>query len=352
MDFLKRLLGLNTPPAPPQPFQPAPPQPPPSPIMAGLPRAGDPLPASLRAHSQFIKRVNCPRCGAPKTLPSATAYLYCDYCGSLMDYDFRLANAGTNAAITNTVFSRLITPVQNALAQAKSSGDRDTYRRLYRQVYAQWVQECPQAVSPRVKGDLAFREQFVNYQAECAVVKDFDPNQAPVDAKIAAAIAGIRRIPQPGGAWRAAGPFWEYAQLYKQQMESVYALLEQQGVLAMDPDQAPPGVPLRMEYSTFCQGWLPHLSPEDGERLLAFYGLKAEYDAVKPTPTDQHRCGGCGAQISTVHGARQVVCESCGRSLDITAGDVPCRKCGAALSFPVGVAQVNCPYCQTDNRRV
>jgi LSD1 subclass zinc finger protein len=320
--------------------------------VAGLPRAGDPLPASLTAHSQFIKRVNCSRCGAPKTLPSATAYLYCDYCGSLMDYDFRLANAGTNAALSNTVFSRLIAPVQNALAQAKARGDREAYRQLYRPVYAQWVVECPMAVSPRVKNDAAFREHFVDYQVACIVAKDFDPRQAPVDARMSSLMASLQRLPQPGGAWRVAGPFWEYAELYKQQMEQVYALLAETGVLAMDPDQAPPGVPLRMELSLFCQSWLPHLSPEDGQRLLEFYGLHAEYDQVKPQATDQHRCGGCGAQIQTVTGARQVVCDSCGRSLDISSGDVPCRKCGAALAFPVGAAQVICPYCQTDNRRV
>lgn len=344
MNLLKKLLGLNSPPPAPQPVS--------SSASAGLPRAGDVLPASLQAHSQFIKRINCPRCGAPKTLPSATAYLYCDYCGSLMDYDFRLANANTNAGVTNTIFHRLMLPVQNALAQAKARGDRDTFRQLYRQVYAQWVQECPQAVSPRVKGDAAFREQFIHYQVECAVTKDFDPRQAPLDAQMAAQLAALQRIPQPGGAWRVAGPFWEYAQAYKQQMELVYALLQQTGVLALDPDQAPPGVPLRMEYSTFCQSWLPHLSAADGQRLLEFYGLVAEYDQVQPTPTALHRCGGCGAQLHTVAGARQVVCEACGRSLDIAGGDVPCRRCGAHLSFPVAVNQVQCPYCQTDNRRV
>jgi LSD1 subclass zinc finger protein len=219
-------------------------------------------------------------------------------------------------------------------------------------VYAQWVQECPLAVSPRVKGDAAFREQFIHFQVECAVTKDFDPRQAPLDAQMAGQLAALQRLPQPGGAWRVAGPFWEYAQAYKQQMELVYALLQTTGVLALDPDQAPPGVPLRMEYSTFCQSWLPHLSAEDGQRLLEFYGLNAEYDQVQPTPTALHHCGGCGAPLHTVPGARQVVCEACGRSLDIAGGDVPCRQCGAHLSFPVAVNQVQCPYCQTDNRRV
>jgi hypothetical protein len=44
--------------------------------------------ASLFAHTDVVKKVDCSRCGAPKRLPSKTAYLYCDHCGSLIDYDF------------------------------------------------------------------------------------------------------------------------------------------------------------------------------------------------------------------------------------------------------------------------
>ena len=104
------------------------------------------LPDSLTAHSEFIKRATCARCGGPKRLPSKTAYLYCDFCGALVDYDFRLANAGTNAGITNTVYERLITPYQPAIAQAKAMGDRDGYRGIMLHVFRQWIEQCPQAV--------------------------------------------------------------------------------------------------------------------------------------------------------------------------------------------------------------
>ena len=124
------------------------------------------------------------------------------------------------------------------------------------------------------------------------------------------------------------------------------------GVDTLDPDQAPPGVALRMEYSTFCQGWLPHLSPADGQRLLKLYGLDAEYDEVQPLQTNHHLCGGCGAEMYTLPGAHQVVCDGCGRMIDIDSGDVPCGKCGAQLAFPVSVNHVVCPYCSTDTRRV
>jgi len=176
--------------------------------------------------------------------------------------------------------------------------------------------------------------------------------QAPIDAQIATLLTTLQRIPTPGGAWMVTGGFWPYAELYQKQMELVYALLQETGVLAMDPDQAPPGVPLRMEFSTFCQAWLPHLSPADGERLLALYGLNAEYDEVKLPDTDSHKCGGCWAELHTLPGARQVVCPACGRSLDISGGAVPCRKCGAQLTFPVSLSQVECPYCQAETRRV
>jgi DNA-directed RNA polymerase subunit RPC12/RpoP len=319
---------------------------------AGLPKTGDPIPDSLKAHSRFIKRVSCPQCGAPKSRPSTTAYVYCDYCGSLMDYDFRLANANTNAGLTNTVYHRIFATVQFQLAQAKARGDRDAVRQIYKHVFTLWLQECPNAASPRAIKDMAFRQQFIGYSAECAVIKEMDPHQTSLQAKMDGLVARLQRIPTPGGAWMVAGPFWEYATLFKEQMEGTYALIRQMGADQLDPDHALPEIALRMEYTTFCQAWLPHLSAADGERLLKFYGLNAEYDEVKPHESEQRHCGGCGSDIEVFPGAKQVVCESCGFTIDVAGMAVPCQKCGASLSFPVGTNQVVCPCCSTDTRRV
>src|SRR5262245_11133024 len=100
-------------------------------FSTGIPREGEPLSESLKAHSQFIKRINWPQCRAPKTLPSKTAYLYCDFCGSLMDYDFRTGNAGTNAGLSNTVYHRIFGTVQFQMAQARARGDQEECRRIY-----------------------------------------------------------------------------------------------------------------------------------------------------------------------------------------------------------------------------
>src|SRR5580700_3522006 len=45
----------------------------------------------------FVKRCTCVVCGAPKKLPTVTAYVYCDYCASLIDYDLRRACEGDTA---------------------------------------------------------------------------------------------------------------------------------------------------------------------------------------------------------------------------------------------------------------
>jgi hypothetical protein len=225
--------------------------------------------ASLFAYSDLVKKVDCSRCGAPKQLPSKTAYLYCDHCGSLVDYDFRLANLGTNAGYTNTVYRQLVAPVQPEIDRARAFGDKDRYRELYQGVFLEWLRQCPQAASPRVASDEEFRDRMANYMTECTVVRDFDPNLAMLDVKFTMAVRGLKRRPMPDGqAWRVSDEIWQVASLFKEQMEATYRLLDERGVLAMDPDEAPPGVPVRMEYSTFCQGWVPHLDHKAG-RLSA-----------------------------------------------------------------------------------
>jgi LSD1 subclass zinc finger protein len=311
--------------------------------------AGSP---SLFAHSDFVKQVDCPRCGATKQLPSATAYVYCDHCGALVDYDFRQANADTNAGITNTVYHRLAAAVQGDLTAARARGDRARYRELLMGVFAEWIRQCPQAVSPRAKSDPEFAASMAAYLAECAVGRDFEPSLAALDQQMNAVIATLERWPHGDGPWRVSSGIWQVAALFKEQMEKTYALLDATGVLGLDPDHAPPGVPLRMEYSTFCQGWIPHLKPEDADRMLAFFGLDGRYDRVRVTDLDTRKCGSCGAELATLPGASAVVCQSCGCKLDTGGGQVPCRSCGAPLTFPVGRSQIDCPYCQSGTHRL
>jgi DNA-directed RNA polymerase subunit RPC12/RpoP len=301
---------------------------------------------SVSARSEFVKKVDCSQCGGSKRLPSVTAYLYCDYCGALMDYDFRKANADTNAGLTNTVFHHLAAPRQASMMAAKNNGDIEGYRTCMRTIFTEWVRQCPQAVSPRCANDADFRDRMITYLVESAVSKEMDPAQQPLEAEMQVRASSLVRVPMGNDAWRVENGFWEYAELFKKQMELAYAHMADTGGTALDPDDAPPGVPIRMEYSTFCQGWLAHLSATDGEKLLDLYGLSGEYEPFEEIDTEPRQCGGCGAHLTTLPEATAVICDGCGRKLDIGGGTSPCQGCGAPLSFPVGVNQLSCPYCE------
>jgi DNA-directed RNA polymerase subunit RPC12/RpoP len=307
---------------------------------------------SLSGYTDFVKQVDCVACGAAKRLPSRTAYLYCDSCGALIDYDFRAANLGTNAGITNTVFHALVAPHQAALGALRAAGDMDRYRGLYRPVYAEWLRQCPQAASPRAQQDPQFRERMVDYVTECTVRRDFDPRLAELDRQQNAATSMLQRRPNGAGPWLVSEGIWRVAEIFKESMRQTYLMLDREGVLAMDPDQAPPGVPLRMEHSTFCQGWITHLSHADGQRLLEMFGLTGEYRTADFTGTITSNCGGCGSQLPTLPGAQAVICEFCGRKLDTGSGQVPCQTCGAPLTFPSGMHQLTCPYCTSTTFRM
>lgn len=303
------------------------------------------------AYSDYVKQVDCARCGAPKQLPTKTAYVYCDHCGALTDYDFRVGNFDTNAALSNQVYGYLVGSIQATLDICSATGDRERYRALIRPVFTEWVRQCPYANSPRTTSDPEFFERTIHYLTEAMVCRDFDKTIQALGRQLTAATQTLRRIPRPDGDFYISDGIWQVADVYKQQMDRSYQLLQESGVLSLDPEEAPVSVWLRMEYSYFCQNWLPKIPPADVDRFLDFFHLRGEYSQIKIADAETKKCGGCGDELRTVPGAQAVVCESCGRKLDIAGGDVPCQRCGAPLAFPVKTSSIACPYCQTTTHR-
>ncbi len=329
-----------------------------TPGLAGVPNLSAALQQQLKfarervfSYSDYVKQVDCARCGAPKQLPTKTAYVYCDNCGALTDYDFRIGNFDTNAALSNQVYGYLVGSIQPALDICAATGDGERYRALIRPVYAEWIRQCPYANSPRATSDADFQERTITYLVEAIVRTELDKNVQAVSRQLATASAQLRRMPLPNGDYYISDGIWQVAALYKQQMEIRYKVLQDSGVLALDPEEAPVEVWLRMEYSYFCQNWLPKIPPADADRFLDFFGLRGEYSQLKIANAETKKCGGCGDELRTVPGAQAVVCESCGRKLDIAGGDVPCQRCGAPLAFPVKTSAIDCPYCHTTTHR-
>jgi DNA-directed RNA polymerase subunit RPC12/RpoP len=268
-----------------------------------------------------------------------------------MDYDFQIANATLNAGLINLTYQRLITRSQNQLAQAKVQGNRDMYRVLYQHICTEWIKECPSVVSPRAKNDPEFRAQLIAYLAECQVTKDFDPQQQTLSAELETLNSSLQPASMPDGTRHVTDSFWDYAALFKKQIDSADALIRTAQVDQMDPDHTPPEVALRIQASIFAQTWLPHLAAAETDKLLALFDLAGIYEKAQALHTDHHRCGVCGSDVNTVLGAKQVVCDSCSLMIDVFKPPLPCPTCGAQLSLPINVDHILCPQCKTDLRR-
>lgn len=309
-------------------------------------------PVAAPPTATLIKRTNCHTCGAAKTIPPRTAYVYCDFCGSLTDYDFRKACENPQSMMPGPAYEQLLRELQPETVRLRQTSDRDGYRAVQKRLFETWVSLCPGAVSPRAKNDAAYRTQLVDYMAETAVVNDFDPEFQRLAAEMANLTAGLRWQGQYPQMKADPTTFWPLYEVLERQIEHSYSLLRPAGVVAMHPDQAPEDLQRRMTWSMFCQGWLPFLTTEDGEKLVAEVGLAGEYVTAQPPAGDVRHCGVCGDDLVTLPGSKVRLCENCGTRVDVGSPEIQCGNCAGPISFPEGASRVTCPYCQSEAHRM
>lgn len=302
--------------------------------------------------SDYVKRVDCPSCGGPKQLPSPSAYVYCDYCSALADYDFRRACEDSVSAAPGPEYAQLVNSAHADLAAALAAGDQARYRSIQQYIFNAYVSACPKACSHRVN-DPAYRTQLVQFMAESSVVTDFDPTYAALMNEMKASVVGMQWT---GGFMdrKTGGPtFRAVVDVCQRQMDRGNQLLAAANLINLDPDHASQGVRERMGHSLFAQGWLPMLGPDDAAWLVNELKLGGEYTKIQPPPDGQNRhCGHCGGDLIALPGARAVICNHCGHSIDVGGAQVSCGGCGGFLSFPVGVNRMPCPYCKVETERV
>lgn len=299
-----------------------------------------------------IKKSVCPECNALKTRPSLTAYVYCDYCGSLADYDFQIARENP-AAQPGPVYQQLVAQMQPTLAAAKAAGDQVAYRKAQKKLYRAWADACPQAIPPRAK-EPEYRKSYISYLARACTATAFDPHAEKHQAAVEQAMAGLQWTTTDTGAYRVGSAGWQrLSDAVFAQQEYVVEFNKTNGICDRHPDRADPSIQLRIAYSLFVQGWLPMITEEQAQTLLQRTGLLGEYMAVEPL-TNFHAasCVDCGAKVDIPEGARKTVCENCGRLLDAAAPTLPCPGCNVALTPTIDGTAMNCPYCQTEIRCV
>ena len=295
-----------------------------------------------------IKKATCRQCGASKVSPSKTAFLYCDYCGALVDWDFRVSITTAGSVMPGPEYERLAAGVRPIQEQARARGDQQTYRHTLYQLFDAHLRACPASYSVRL-GDPAYRTALLDFMVAIELEAAFDPDAVAKMQQMNQAIRGIQWYGGFGSPRRVTPQsFWLLTAATLAYQDRRIELMKKH--VDRHPDAPTTGILRSLAMSTYAQGWLPYLEKPDQDRLLAEIGLSGEYIEVPNVATQPRHCGNCGNTGPVVAGAQRVVCERCGHLMDTRAAEIPCKGCGSPLSMPFGVARFNCPHCRAEMR--
>lgn len=298
----------------------------------------------------MVKRTVCRGCGAPKIKRVLSAYVYCDYCGELADWDFRAALADKRSKQPGPAYVALLRERGPAIAAAKVANDAVAYEAVQRELWETYAKVCPAALSPRI-GDEAYRKRWVAFSAAHFTAAELDPMcQATFDAQSAATNAIVWDRSDPFSPRVVPSTFWPLLDAVTANQKAWMQIAADRGLLEMHPDHPTEDLLLRMGTSAFVQGWMPFLKKAEQDEMLARTGLGGEYVRPEEKPVRNGKCPCCNAPLEVVEGAKRVVCLACGHLAGVGAASLPCHGCGAAVELPANGALFKCGQCDAELR--
>jgi hypothetical protein len=312
-------------------------------MQPGMMQPGMMQPGMMSAPAPtHIKKTPCRNCGALKVTPPKTASLYCDFCGTLVDWDLRMSMAaGLNPA---RELSRLSFAEGARRTHAIHAGDREAYRQSVLRVWEQHMALCPAAYSPRI-GDPAYRQRLLHYLGIVDTEIGFDAEARPLEQAVAHARNAFPRQPGPPVHPHVLA---QLVSAKKATLDRVMTIMAPH--LHLHPDESTPELARAIMSSTFVQAILPFLDPPRQQWLIHELGLGGEYAPIAAVQTTERHCGTCGGVVTCASGATRVLCESCGHFNDVSRAEIACPECGGHASLPVGTHVFACPSCRADMR--
>ncbi|MGV3619564.1 MAG: hypothetical protein ACO1OB_02035 [Archangium sp.] len=295
-----------------------------------------------------IKSSRCHQCGAAKSRPSPTAYVYCDHCGALIDFDFQTAISDKRSKLPGPEYERLNAALAPELQAALKQKDEKKYLELQRRLFSAYVEACPAACAPRVN-DPVYREKYIEQSARTATAGAFDATMADASARQARAMKDLQWV--PGGRMGVTcrpDTFWALYDTVVEMAELGRQLADTHGLLALNPDGDTP-VNSKLGMSLFVQGWTPYLNKPELDALLEKTGLAGHYVTVQDVHGQTVACGVCKQDVEREDHAKKCVCDSCGHLLRADVA-VPCSSCGAKMLMPDQRTDFRCPFCETELR--
>ncbi|MCK5795644.1 MAG: hypothetical protein KAI47_00560 [Deltaproteobacteria bacterium] len=313
----------------------------------------------------MIRGRRCPTCGSMKINPPLTAYIYCDFCGTLFDYDASVSWSDAGTLDSEDVDATLNQASGKKLRAAFEAGDKAEYARILRWRNEVAIEVAPEGYSPRI-GDPEYRQTLIEkVLVPWQVATRFDANYMALSKEVdAASEVAIEKVTKYIGKLNmGSDPESEKMLRRKEtcrtkilallkvsrklwQLEG--AILEREGIFAAHPDSFTRELFMRTNASNFVRPWLGMVPGDVGEELLNAAGVRDEYIKGPAVEMEKRGCGQCGRKLEIPKGAERMVCEGCGQVLDLKNRTFPCPQCGAGLAVSTKATQMlqyHCGFC-------
>ena len=294
----------------------------------------------------MVRKARCPACGAARSTPTESAYLYCDYCGQLMDLDLERYRA--QAPVPSDEYRALEASLEPRLEAARRARDREALMAAYRILKDRWLTEMAPLYSPRVK-DPDFRARYVEYLAYQAVVADLSERLAACAERLAEANAGFELVERGGRYVVRAATLWPIIDAQRVAADVYLDELRSFPGAVADPDDAPLAVTGQLGRWLYVAGFMTMVDDDTAQELLRRTGLTASYERVPDPELHQVFCGHCGARHQRPAGAHRILCERCGRHASVGTG-ATCHACGAPVTLGLGRRDATCSHCSATVR--
>ncbi|TFG62168.1 MAG: hypothetical protein E4H36_08620 [Spirochaetales bacterium] len=270
--------------------------------------------------------------------------MYCDYCGTFTGWDFDKAVSSAGAVHPGAEYEKLAAALSGETEKARASGDRETYSALQKRLFAGHIEHCPFYYSRRVN-DPFYKSALVDFMAAQYTLLAFSKPLRQLEAKLEKAMKKVRF----SAADRVESPsFRRLYEAYSAYNEAALLATGKEGLFETHPDNPDIGLARLTGLSLFAAAWLPYLSPENSEVLLAETGLKHEYVDIELPPTAGFNCGNCGHGFEAPRGSRRMLCEYCGFMNETGIPTAECPGCGGRVTILSGRRNISCPFCKTE----
>jgi predicted RNA-binding Zn-ribbon protein involved in translation (DUF1610 family) len=305
-------------------------------VKALLGRAQDGVALPPPAPARLIRAVQCFRCGGYKRTESRTAYVYCDFCGALFDYDLALARASTAGSSDEQIFELLIDAVRPEIQRAFAAKDDAAYRAAWRWPYEMDMTLCPAGWSPRA-GDPTYRKAMVEFSVETCVVHNRNRKRRAALAPLQQAQGIAMTSPSPKA-------FADWIDALRACLTIEVSSFRRAGVFELHPDGLDDATYLRVNVALGVLGWRGKISDDHFDGLLERAGITTAHVELESIGLGQGSCGQCSGKLLVVEGGSRVVCEACGHTLDRSAS-FACPTCGAHVIATPGARNATCAWC-------